>query len=110
MADEVNTERWISHVNAQGNYPVAINGLSNKISSKIEPVDAAATKEIFEKMESKGINKRAVRAMIIGIPNVGKSTVINNIAKRKIAKTGNTPGVTKAQQWIKAGKNMELLD
>ena len=48
--------------------------------------------------------------MIIGIPNVGKSTVINNIAKRKIAKTGNTPGVTKAQQWIKAGKNMELLD
>src|SRR5699024_7061743 len=48
--------------------------------------------------------------MIVGIPNVGKSTIINNIAKRKVAKTGNTPGVTKAQQWIKAGSKMELLD
>ena len=110
MADEGETDRWISHFKSQGKYPVAINGRSHQIISKIEPLANAATKEIFEKMESKGINKRAVRAMIIGIPNVGKSTVINNIAKRKIAKTGNTPGVTKAQQWIKAGKNMELLD
>lgn len=110
MADESETDRWISHFKAQGKHPVAINGRSHQIISKIEPLAAAATKEIFEKMESKGINKRAIRAMIIGIPNVGKSTVINNIAKRKIAKTGNTPGVTKAQQWIKAGKNMELLD
>ena len=110
MADEGETDRWISHFKSQGKYPVAINGRSHQIISKIEPLANAATKEIFEKMESKGISKRAVRAMIIGIPNVGKSTVINNIAKRKIAKTGNTPGVTKAQQWIKAGKNMELLD
>ncbi len=110
MADESETDRWISHFKSQGKYPVAINGRSHQIISKIEPLAAEATKEIFEKMERKGINKRAIRAMIIGIPNVGKSTVINNIAKRKIAKTGNTPGVTKAQQWIKAGKNMELLD
>ncbi|WP_462420492.1 ribosome biogenesis GTPase YlqF [Salinicoccus sp. Marseille-QA3877] len=110
MADESETDRWISHFKGQGKFPVAINGRSHQIISKIEPLASEATKEIFEKMESKGINKRAIRAMIIGIPNVGKSTVINNIAKRKIAKTGNTPGVTKAQQWIKAGKNMELLD
>lgn len=110
MADVSETDRWISHFKSQGKYPVAINGRSHQIISKIEPLAAEATKEIFEKMERKGINKRAIRAMIIGIPNVGKSTVINNIAKRKIAKTGNTPGVTKAQQWIKAGKNMELLD
>lgn len=110
MADEGETDRWISHFKGQGKYPVAINGRSHQIISRIEPLAVEATKEIFEKMESKGINKRAIRAMIIGIPNVGKSTVINNIAKRKIAKTGNTPGVTKAQQWIKAGKNMELLD
>src|SRR5699024_8563679 len=53
---------------------------------------------------------RSIRSMIIGIPNDGKSTIINNIAKKKIAQTGNTPGVTKRQQWIKAGTRMELLD
>ena len=110
MADQAETDKWISHFKAEGKYPVAIVGRSHQIIGKIEPMAKAATEEIFERMESKGINKRAIRAMIIGIPNVGKSTVINNIAKKKIAKTGNTPGVTKAQQWIKAGKNMELLD
>ena len=56
------------------------------------------------------MNPRAIRAMIIGIPNVGKSTLINRLAKRNIAKTGNTPGVTRAQQWIKVEKKLELLD
>ena len=110
MADQSETDKWISRLKAEGKYPVAIMGRSHQIIGKIEPLAKAATEEIFKRMESKGINKRAIRAMIIGIPNVGKSTVINNIAKKKIAKTGNTPGVTKAQQWIKAGKNMELLD
>ncbi len=59
-------------------------------------------------MKSRGMRPRAIRAMIVGIPNVGKSTLINRLAKKNIAKTGNTPGVTKAQQWIKVGKELEL--
>lgn len=110
MADEDETNKWIAHFKSKGQYPVALYGRMNNIINKIEPVAEKATAESFEKMKNKGINKRAIRAMIIGIPNVGKSTVINNIAKKKIAKTGNTPGVTKKQQWIKAGKAMELLD
>lgn len=110
MASQSETDRWMNHYRAEGLYPVAINGKEPNILKKIEGVVVEATKEIFERMERKGINPRAIRAMIVGIPNVGKSTIINNIAKKKVAKTGNTPGVTKAQQWIKAGGKMELLD
>ncbi|KIH71048.1 ribosome biogenesis GTPase YlqF [Salinicoccus roseus] len=110
MADPKATEAWVSKFKSEGKYPVALDGRHNQIIKKIEPLAVKATAEIFERMEKKGIGRRATRAMIIGIPNVGKSTVINNIARKKGAKTGNTPGVTKQQQWIKAGERMELLD
>lgn len=110
MASKKETERWLNHFKAQGVYPVALNGKEPNVIKKIESTVVEATAEIFERMLRKGINPRAIRAMIVGIPNVGKSTIINNIAKKKGAKTGNTPGVTKQQQWIKAGAKMELLD
>lgn len=110
MADPKATDRWLSKFRNEGKYPVALDGRHNQIIKKIEPLAVKATADDFNRMEQKGIRRRAIRAMIIGIPNVGKSTVINNIARKKGAKTGNTPGVTKQQQWIKAGQQMELLD
>ncbi|WP_026366407.1 ribosome biogenesis GTPase YlqF [Salinicoccus albus] len=110
MADEDETNKWLSKFRSEGLHPVAVNGRDEQIIRKIEPLAVEATEAMFRKMEEKGINRRAIRALIIGIPNVGKSTVINNIAKRKIADTANKPGVTKRQQWIKAGSRLELMD
>jgi ribosome biogenesis GTPase A len=81
-----------------------------KILRQVEQAAIKATEEKFERERSKGLKPRAIRAMIVGIPNVGKSTLINKLANRAIAKTGNTPGVTKQQQWIKIGKSLQLLD
>src|SRR5699024_3578236 len=110
LANQNMTNLWKDYFKSLGRYPVAIDGRSNNVLKNIEPLAVEATKDIFDKMEARGIKRRPVRAMIIGIPNVGKSTLINSLAKRKAARTGNTPGLTKSQQWIKAGNNLELLD
>lgn len=110
LADPNETSKWIAHFKRQGHQVLALNGRESHLIKKIEPLAEIATQDYFDKQAAKGINKRAIRAMIFGIPNVGKSTIINNIAGKKQAITGNTPGVTKKQQWIKAGRDMELLD
>lgn len=79
---------------------------TNKIHEKAQEI----LKEKIERNKSKGLQERPIRTMILGIPNVGKSTLINALAGKKSTKTGNKPGVTKAQQWIKLGSNFELLD
>ncbi|HJF31529.1 MAG TPA: ribosome biogenesis GTPase YlqF [Sporosarcina psychrophila] len=110
LADETETARWIRYFEARGIRAVAINSFEGR---GLQTVIKAA-KDILEpklaRMRSRGIRPGAMRAMIVGIPNVGKSTLINRLAKKNIAKTGNTPGVTKAQQWIKYEKELELLD
>lgn len=111
MADPRITKEWVQFFDRKGIKALAINSQAGVGMKEIVSASELILKEKFDRMKAKGVVRpRAIRAMIVGIPNAGKSTLINRLAKKNIAKTGNTPGVTKAQQWIKVGKELELLD
>lgn len=110
MADANMTKQWIQYFADNGQEALAINSQAGSGMNDIVKAAQKILKPKFDRMKLKGMKPRAIRAMIIGIPNVGKSTLINRLANKNIAKTGNTPGVTKSQQWIKVGKQLELLD
>lgn len=110
MADREATKQWIKYFEDQGIKALSINSQAGQGMKEIVSASQEILQEKFDRMKAKGVKPRAIRAMIVGIPNAGKSTLINRLAKKNIAKTGNTPGVTKAQQWIKVGKDLELLD
>ena len=103
-------EKWEIYFKNEGFYPVAVDAKHGKNLKNVEVEAIKATQEKFDREKAKGLKPRAIRAMIVGIPNVGKSTLINKLAKRSIAETGNKPRVTKQQQWIKVGKSLQLLD
>ena len=110
MADPEGTKQWITYFQAKGKKAISVNAHKDKDMKAIISSCQELVKDKREKMKAKGVNVRAIRALILGIPNVGKSTLINRLAKKNIAKTGDRPGVTTAQQWIKVGKELELLD
>ncbi|MCD5322665.1 MULTISPECIES: ribosome biogenesis GTPase YlqF [Pontibacillus] len=110
LADENITNKWISWYEGQGISAIAVNVDDKKDVQQVIQKAKDMGQEKLERLKKKGVRPRPARAMIIGIPNVGKSTLINRLAQKKITKTGDRPGVTTAQQWIKVKKDFELLD
>ena len=110
LADPSVTKEWIDYFAAEDTSVIAINAHKSSDIKKVIQLARQLMKEKHEALRKKGVTPRAIRALIVGIPNVGKSSFINQLAGKNIAKTGNTPGVTKAQSWIKSGKDFELLD
>ncbi len=110
LADDSCTERWISWFKEQGIHALRINARTGLGLKQIQPLVQEACKEKIERDRRRGIKNRPVRTMVVGIPNVGKSTFINSFAGKACAKTGNKPGVTKGNQWIRLNKTLELLD
>ncbi|MBP5160017.1 MAG: ribosome biogenesis GTPase YlqF, partial [Lachnospiraceae bacterium] len=110
LADEAVTSAWLDHYRKKGYHAVTLNSKNTKDVRKVGDVILKACSEKIEKDRKKGIIGRHIRAMIVGIPNVGKSTFINSFAGKACTKTGNKPGVTKGRQWIRLAGGIELLD
>ena len=110
LADEKQNEAWAAYFKEKGYFTAKIDARSGAGMKQIQEIIREACKEKTERDRKRGILNRPVRAMVVGIPNVGKSTFINTFAGKACAKTGNKPGVTKGKQWIRLNKNVELLD
>lgn len=110
LADPTINQEWMEYFKQQGIFTVEINSKAGTGLKNIQSSVNEACREKIERNKKRGILNRPVRAMVVGIPNVGKSTFINSYAGRACTKTGNKPGVTKGKQWIKLNKNLELLD
>lgn len=110
MADTKITDLWQKYYEDQGFFVARVNSRKGTGLKDVKAKMETACREKKERDKKRGILNRPLRAMVVGIPNVGKSTFINSFAGKACAKTGNKPGVTKGKQWIKLNKNVELLD
>ena len=110
LADAAVTAQWKKYYEKKGFFVALVNSKQGKGVKQVNEVIQSACKEKIERDRRRGILNRPIRAMIVGIPNVGKSTFINSFAGKACTKTGNKPGVTKGKQWIRLNKNVELLD
>ncbi len=110
LADSIRTTQWRSFFENQGIKTLAINSKEQSAVKKVTDAAKELMADKIAKLRERGIQKETLRTMIIGIPNAGKSTLMNRLAGKKIAVVGNKPGVTKGQQWLKSNKDLEILD
>lgn len=110
LADPAATARWVDFFAEKGLNALPVDSVAGNPGKEILARCKELLADKIERQISKGMKPRSIRALIVGIPNVGKSTLINRLAGRKAAITGDKPGVTKGQQWIRVGQEMELLD
>lgn len=110
LADPKGNQIWMDYFKKKGFYVLEINAKTGQGLKAIQGMVKEACKEKIERDRKRGIKNRPVRAIVVGIPNVGKSTFINSFAGKACTKTGNKPGVTKGKQWIRLNKELELLD
>lgn len=110
LADPVKNNEWLEYFRDKGIIALLVDSRNRNGFSPINKSIEEACRTKIERDRKRGIINRPVRAMVVGIPNVGKSTFINSMCKKASAKTGNKPGVTKGKQWINLNKNVELLD
>lgn len=110
LADPAVSSKWEEYFRQKGFFVTGLDSRKNSGMKRITDLIQDACREKIERDRKRGIINRPLRAMIVGIPNVGKSTFINSYAKKSCAKVGNKPGVTKGKQWIRLGGNIELLD
>ncbi len=109
-ADEASVQKWISWYNKQGITAIATDCRSGRGVNKFVPAVKSVLKDMLTKYEAKGMTGRVIHVMVVGIPNVGKSSFINRLAKQKKAKVEDRPGVTLNKQWVKIADDVELLD
>lgn len=110
LADPVSLQAWVEDYRRCGIEAVPIDAIHGKGISNLLAAVKRASQDLTDKLERQNRKQRAIRMMIIGIPNVGKSSLINNLAGSKSAKTGNRPGVTKGKQWVRVKNDIELFD